>query len=199
MLFLFSFFFFFFRKKILLLGYIYHHDYDNNSYDNGGYHHYYQHHDHLHQSPPSHIHELNDASPVKSIPKELPVKEALPFDESKVALVAPSIVEKVKAKDVKNIPKDVTFEKPKVLKVNASPILIKTKEELIEEKNQKINNLELTKIELEYKLKEKQQLLEIELLRRKLEETERAMANIISKMETIPHKQPKVSLPTKLG
>lgn len=54
-------------------------------------------------------------------------------------------------------------------------------------KNNKTNeNLEITRIELEYKLKEKQQLLEIELLRQRLAETERAMANIISKMDMIP-------------
>lgn len=193
MLFLFSFFFFFHAKKnTTLLGYIYHHDYDNNSYENGGYHQYY--HDHLHQSPPSsNIHELNDT--VKNISKELTVKENLPIDESKIALVAPSVIEKIKSKG-ENIMKEVTFAKSQTMKVNSNPILIKTKDEIIEEKNQKINNLELTKIELEYQLKEKQQLLEIELLRRKLEETERAMANIISKMETIPQKQPKVSLST---
>lgn len=135
---------------------------------------------------------------MKNISKELTVKETLPIDESKIALVAPSVIEKIKSKG-ENILKEVTFAKSQTIKVNSSPILIKTKDEIIEEKNQKINNLELTKIELEYKLKEKQQLLEIELLRRKLEETERAMANIISKMETIPQKQPKVSLSTKLG
>lgn len=52
--------------------------------------------------------------------------------------------------------------------------------------------LEMTRIELEYKLKEKQQLLEIELLRQRLAETERAMANIISKMDMIPTQAQKV-------
>lgn len=46
--------------------------------------------------------------------------------------------------------------------------------------------LKLTKLEMEYKIKEKQQLLEIDLLRKKLEETERAMSNIIARMDSIP-------------
>lgn len=44
----------------------------------------------------------------------------------------------------------------------------------------------LNKLEMEYQAKEKQQLMEIELLRKKLEQTERAMANIIARMDTIP-------------
>lgn len=46
--------------------------------------------------------------------------------------------------------------------------------------------LKLTKLEVEYSMKEKQQLQEIDLLRKKLEETERAMANIIARMDSIP-------------
>lgn len=51
------------------------------------------------------------------------------------------------------------------------------------------DSLELKKFELEQQLKERQQLLEIELLKKKLEETERAMAVIIAKMDSIPSKQ----------
>lgn len=63
---------------------------------------------------------------------------------------------------------------------------LKIKEKKLEGTEKTNDSLKLTRIELEYKLKEKQQLLEIELLRQRLAETERAMANIISKMDMIP-------------
>jgi len=57
-------------------------------------------------------------------------------------------------------------------------------------------NAKLNQLESEYQVKERKQLLEIESLRKKLEETERAMANIIARMDTIPG-QKKLSLPFK--
>lgn len=60
---------------------------------------------------------------------------------------------------------------------------------LEEAKKKEVEDLELKKIELEYKLIERQHLLEIELLKKKLEETERAMTSIIAKMDAIPPQQ----------
>lgn len=66
----------------------------------------------------------------------------------------------------------------------------KDKIKQIEEARKKeCEDLELKKIELEYKLIHRQHLLEIELLKKKLEETERAMTSIIAKMDEIPPQQ----------
>lgn len=63
---------------------------------------------------------------------------------------------------------------------------------LEEAKKKECENLQMKKIELEFQLIERQHRMEIELLKRKLAETERAMTSIIAKMEAIPS-QPKVS------
>lgn len=46
-----------------------------------------------------------------------------------------------------------------------------------------------TETELEFHLRETEQLLEISLLKKKLRETETAMSNIIAKMGTVPKAQ----------
>uniref|UniRef100_A0A336LPL4 CSON010168 protein n=1 Tax=Culicoides sonorensis TaxID=179676 RepID=A0A336LPL4_CULSO len=154
--------------------YIYHPDYlaDSHLYENG---HHLHHYLPLHHTPSIYKNVTTNDS--------LEKKSNTNGTESKVAFVAPlesrTALVPLKIKGDKNIDQQKNDKNNKYSE--------KTNEKCSEDKKDIINDsLEITRIELEYKLKEKQQLLEIELLRQRLAETERAMANIISKMDKIP-------------
>lgn len=153
------------KQKCIFIGYIYHPDYlvDNHLYDNGHIHHYLP----SHHTPP-----IYQSEPLEKVCK---TSENHCFNtESKIALVAP-LEKHIELDGTKN--NDAFYDHEPKLKI---------KGKYLEGTENKIDPLKITRIELEYKLKEKQQLLEIELLRQRLAETERAMANIISKMDMIP-------------
>lgn len=169
-------------------------------YENG---HHLHHYLSSHHTPP--IHQSVASPPVantESLEKVYKTSENNSYigNESKVAFVAPlesrkDLGDKKEDEEIKrdtnnSVNGDICNNRDKMS--SSSPEL-KTKDNVLEGTNETINSMEMTRIELEYKLKEKQQLLEIELLRQRLAETERAMANIISKMDMIPTQGQKVS------
>lgn len=147
-------------------------------YDNG--HHYLS----SHQTPPTLQSEKLD----KVCKSSEIIAESRLNNESKIAFIAPLKSNKEFDETKNNDFSDVCNNDDKISMSSEH----KKEDKCLKGTKMAIDSLEITRIELEYKLKEKQQLLEIELLRQRLAATESAMANIISKMDMIPTQPHKV-------